>query len=100
MAVVTHTVLSGVTPEQYDAVRAEVGWLEDAPAAGLVLMTWWEGGDCHNLDAGESEAASGAFGEGLLGPAMAKVGVTAEPAVTSFPAHEVYAPRALTVTTG
>ncbi len=30
MAVVAHVVLAGVTKEQYDQVRAEVGWLEDA----------------------------------------------------------------------
>ncbi|HUI04309.1 MAG TPA: hypothetical protein VLZ77_12255 [Acidimicrobiales bacterium] len=98
MAVIAHTKLRGVTPEQYDAVRAEVGWLQDAPTGGLVHMTWWEGGDCHNLDAWGSEAAYGAFGEGLLGPAMAKLGIAAEPEVTFFPAHEVYAPKAATIT--
>ena len=100
MAVITHTLLSGVTPEQYDAVRAEVGWLDVAPAGGLIHMTWWEGGDCHSLDAWESEAAYGAFGETQVGPAMAKLGVAVEPEVTFFAAHEVYAPQAATVIAG
>jgi hypothetical protein len=47
----------GVTKEQYDQVRAEVGWLDEGPVGGLSHVTWWEGGDCHNADAWESEAA-------------------------------------------
>ena len=98
MAVITHTLLPGVTPEQYDAVRREVGWLDRAPRGGVIHMAWWEGGDCHNLDAWESEAAYGVFGETLLGPALAKIGIAVEPKVTFFPAHEVYAPAAATIT--
>ncbi len=62
-------------------------------------MTWWEGGDCHNVDAWESEAASDAFGKERLGPGMAKAGVAAKPEVTFHPAHEVYTPRAVKLTT-
>jgi hypothetical protein len=98
MAVVAHVVLTGVTKEQYDQVRAEVGWLDEAPAGGLSHVTWWEGGDCHNIDAWESEEAFGAFGEQRLGPGMAKAGVQAEPQVTFHPAHEVFAPQAVTRT--
>lgn len=98
MAVVAHVVLRGVTPEQYDRVRAEAQWLERTPDGGLAHLTWWEGGDCHNIDAWESEAAFGAFGETRLGPAMQRAGVAAEPEVTFHPAHEVYLPRARTLT--
>lgn len=98
MPVVAHVVLTGVTKEQYDQVRAEVGWLDEAPAGGLSHVTWWEGGDCHNIDAWESEEAFGAFGEQRLGPGMAKAGVQAEPQVTFHPAHEVFAPQAVTRT--
>ena len=98
MAVIAHVVLAGVTPEQYDAVRAECGWLDEAPAGGIAHMSWWEGKDNHNLDAWESEDAFNQFGEQRLGPAMAKVGVAVEPAVTFHPAHEVFIPDAITVT--
>ena len=60
MAVVAHVIIPGITKEQYDQVRAEVGWLEEPPA-GLSHVTWWEGADCHNLDAWESEEAFGSF---------------------------------------
>jgi hypothetical protein len=98
MAVIAHVVLEGLTPDQYDAVRAECGWLERAPDGGLMHVAWWEGSDNHNLDAWESEDAFDAFGRDRLGPAMAKVGVAMEPKVTFHPAHEVFMPEARTLT--
>jgi len=95
MAVVAHVVLRGVSPEQYDRVRAEVGWLERAPDGGYSHVTWWEGNDCHNIDAWESEAAFNAFATDRLGPAMGKLGIKVEPEVTFHPAHEVYTPRSV-----
>jgi hypothetical protein len=98
MAVIAHVVLRGVTKEQYDAVRAEVGWLDQHPDGGHAHLAWWEGDDNHNIDVWESEAAFGAFGEGRLGPALAKVGVSAEPEVEFHAAHEVFLPAAKTLT--
>ena len=98
MAVVAHVVLRGVTKEQYDQVREIAGWLDDHPTGGLSHLTWWEGGDCHNVDAWESEEAFGAFGETRLGPAMAKADVNVEPEVTFHAAHEVFTPKAVTLT--
>ena len=98
MAVIAHVVLSGVTPDQYDAVRAECGWLEKTPDGGVAHLSWWEGADNHNLDAWESEEAFGRFGDERLGPAMAQVGVAVEPKVTFYPAHEVFVPAAITLT--
>ncbi len=34
MAVIAHVILRDVSPEQYDLVRAEVGWLERPPDGG------------------------------------------------------------------
>ena len=98
MAVIAHVVLEGVTKAQYDAVRAECGWLVDPPTGGLAHLAWWEGDDNHNIDAWESEEAFGAFGETRLGPALAKLGVAAESKVDFHPAHEVFLPAALTKT--
>jgi hypothetical protein len=98
MAVIAHVVLENVTREQYDAVRAACGWLERQPDGGLAHLSWWEGDDNHNVDAWESEEAFARFGESRLGPAMAEVGVVAEPKVTFHAAHEVYLPQATTVT--
>ena len=35
MTVIAHVILRGVTPDQYDAVRAKAGWLEQAPDGGI-----------------------------------------------------------------
>ncbi|MFL6239321.1 MAG: nuclear transport factor 2 family protein [Actinomycetes bacterium] len=94
MAVVVHVTLRGVTPAQYDAVRERAGWIEQPPAGGISHTTWWEGDDCHNLDAWESEEAFAAFAERRLAPAMAASGVTSQPETTVHAAHEVYTPHA------
>src|SRR4051812_37617355 len=98
MAVITHVVLRGVSPDIYDKVRAEVGWLDEAPIGGHAHVAWWEGDDNHNIDVWDSQEAFGAFGETRLGPALAKLGVTSEPEVTFNAAHEVFLPKALTLT--
>ena len=63
MAVVVHIVLRGVAREQYDAIRAEVGWPERTPAGCLSHLMWWGGNDCHNVDAWEMEAKLTMFRE-------------------------------------
>ena len=98
MPVVAHVVLRGVSGEQYDRVRAEVGWLEHPPDGGYSHVTWWEGNDCHNIDAWEGEPAFNAFATNRLGPAMAKLGIAVEPEATFHPAHEVYTPRSVKLT--
>ena len=93
MAVIAEVILRGITRVQYDAVRAETGWLEQSPTGGLAHLTWWDGADCHNVDGWSDEAAFAAFAEQRLGPAMAAVGVAVEPEVTFRPAHEVFTPH-------
>ena len=93
MAVIAEVTLRGITTEQYDAVRERTGWLDRQPDGGMAHLTWWEGEDCHNADAWESEAAFGAFGEQRLGPALAALGIDVPPEVTFHPAHEVYTVR-------
>jgi hypothetical protein len=98
MAMIVRVVLPGVTKDQYDQVRKAAGWLDRAPDGGIAPLTWWEGNDCHNMDAWESEVAFNAFGEQSLGPAMAKAGVQVQPQVTFHPAHEVFLPKGATIT--
>jgi hypothetical protein len=98
MAVVAHVILRGVSKEQYDQVRAEVGWLKEPPVGGISHVTWWEGGDCYNVDSWDSEEAFNTFAAERLGPGMAKAGVQAEPQVTFHPAYEVFTPRSVTLT--
>ncbi len=98
MAVIVHVILPGVSKEEYDRVRAVVGWLEQPPVGGISHVAWWEGEVCHNIDVWESEAAYQAFGETRLGPAMGQSGIAVQPQVTFHPAHEVFLPKAVTIT--
>ncbi len=98
MPIIAHVVLRGVTKEQFNRVRDEAAYLERTPEGGLTHVTWWEGDDCHNLDAWESEDAFNTFGANRLGPAMARAGVDAKPEVTFHAAYEVYAPKILRLT--
>ena len=98
MALVAEVILRGVSKQQYNQVRDEVGWLERKPDGGLAHLTWWEGEDCHNMDGWESEATFDAFVRDRLAPGMAALGINVQPEVTFHEAHEVYAPQALTVT--
>jgi len=68
MAVVAHVVLPGLAKEDHDRVREATGWLAEPPAGGLSHLTWWEGGDCHNVDSWDSEEAFNAFGQGACLP--------------------------------
>jgi hypothetical protein len=98
MAVIVHVVLRDLSKSDYDKVRAEVGWLDKPPAGGLSHVTWWEGDDCHNIDAWESEEAFNSFGEQRLGPGMAKLGIAAVPETTFHSAHEVFLPEPQRIT--
>ena len=98
MATVAHVVLAGLSKEDYDRVREATGWLEEPPAGGISHLTWWDGGDCHNVDAWASEEAFNEFGQLRLGPAMAKLGVNVAVDPVFRPAHEVFLPKALTIT--
>ena len=98
MTVIASVTLPGLTSEQYDQLRAAVGWLETAPEGGIVHMVWWDDGVARGVDAWESEAAFNTFGATRLAPAMAALGIQAELQVTFYPAHEVYVPNAVTLT--
>src|SRR3712207_276385 len=93
MAVIAEVTLRGISPEQYDRVRARAGWVERVADGGLAHLTWWDGTVCRNVDAWESEAAFGAFADERLAPAMAAEGIDVRPEVTFHPAHEVLRAR-------
>ena len=98
MAVIAHVVIQSITPDQYDAVRAKAEWLIVPPNGGLAHLTWWEGMDCHSVDAWDTEYSFQSFASDRLAPAMAELGIQGSPYVTFHPAHEVFLPYAITLT--
>jgi hypothetical protein len=99
MAVVALVVLRGVTPEQYDAVRAATNWANTAADGGLSHVSWFEGDDCHSVDAWVNEEAWAAFAANRLGPAVASAGASGQPEVTVHEAHDVVVSTGQTATT-
>lgn len=95
VAVAVHVILRGVSPEHYEAVRDETGWVEQPPAGGYSHVAWWEADDNHTVDSWDGEEAFQAFGENRLGPATAKLGTIVAPEVTFHPAHEVFTPQSV-----
>jgi ketosteroid isomerase-like protein len=93
VAVIAEVTLRGITKEQYDAVRAQVRTIEEPPDGVLAHLAWWEGGDCHNCDAWESEEAFQVFGQQRLGPTLAALGIDVPMEVSFHPAHEVATTR-------
>jgi len=78
MAVVLEVVFPGLSPEQYEQLKAKVGWVASPPTGGISHVVWWEGNDCHGVDVWESEEAWGAFGNDRMGPAAAELGIAME----------------------
>lgn len=97
MTVVARVVLPNLDKAQYESLRDEVGWLDEPPIGGIFHAVWWEGGDCHGLDVWDSEEAWIAFGQDRMGPAMAKLGLSAQPEATFFPVGEAFAPKQVTI---
>jgi hypothetical protein len=98
MPVSVSVVMRGVSIEQYDQLRTEVGWLEKAPIGGILHVMWAEGDDLHGLDVWASEDAFEAFAQDHLGPALTKLGIAVQPEATFRSTHEVYVPKAVTLT--
>jgi len=89
MAVVLEVVFPGLSPEQYEQLKAKVRWVASPPTGGISHVVWWEGNDCHGVDVWESEEAWGAFGNDRMGPAAAALGIVMEAAAVFHKPQEV-----------
>jgi hypothetical protein len=89
MPVVLEVVFPGLSPAQYDQLKAKVGWVEEPPAGGISHIVWWEGDDCHGVDIWETEEAWGAFGNDRMGPAAAELGIQMDVTAAFHQPHEV-----------
>jgi heme-degrading monooxygenase HmoA len=87
MAISMRMRWDGVTEEQYDQVRDQVGWERDRPTGGILHEAWFVGEQLNVCDVWESAEAFGAFVEERLMPGVAAVGVSGEPVVVILPAY-------------
>ena len=90
MAIVMNMKWDGVTPEQYDAARAEVDWEGKGPDGGIFHVAWFQDGALRVVDVWESAGAFQAFVDTRLMPGVTKVGIAGEPDVDIQPAHRIF----------
>jgi hypothetical protein len=83
---------SGVTREQYDAVRKIVNFEGDAPKGGLFHVAAFTENGLQVTDVWERAEDFQAFVEQRLMPGVQQAGIQGEPRVEILPAHNVFAP--------
>ena len=87
MAVVMTMRWAGVTPEQYDAVRAIVRWEQDTPTGAVLHVAAFDAGVMHVTDVWESQADFDRFFTERLAAAIKEAGIEGEPETAFAPMH-------------
>ena len=77
----------GVTPEQYDTVRAAVRWEEDTPAGAVLHVASFDGRVMRVTDVWESQADFERFFAERLGAAIKEADIEGEPDTEFTPLH-------------
>jgi hypothetical protein len=92
MPIVMNMRWDGVTPEQYEAAREQVGWEQHAPEGGLIHIASFAGGVLQVTDVWETAEDFNRFVEGRLMPVVQELGIEGEPDVTITPVHAIWNP--------
>jgi hypothetical protein len=93
MATVMLMEWQGVTPDQYARVLSNLGLDAKPPVGGLFHVAGFSGGNLRVLDLWESQQAFESFQRERLMAAVQKAGITTQPSVQFFPAHNIYVPN-------
>jgi hypothetical protein len=87
MPVVMYMEWDGFTPQQYDEVRANVSWEQDAPQGVILHVPWFADGGVRVLDLWDSAEDFQSFVDARLMPAVQAAGVTGEPRIQINPLY-------------
>jgi hypothetical protein len=81
-----------MSEQQYEELRAEVGWEQQQPEGGILHVAAFNqtGTEIHIADVWESSELMTAFVTGRLAPALAKLGIQ-QPEVELYPTHNINA---------
>src|SRR6266496_5890592 len=93
MATVMSMEWAGVTQEQYNRVMSALGLDTSPPIGGMFHVAGFTGGSLRVLDIWESQQAFERFQRERLTAAVQKAGITTQPKVQFFPAHNIYVPN-------
>jgi hypothetical protein len=92
MATVMRVRWEGVTEDQYEQTRKQVGWDRDIPDGAKLHVAGFSDGGLKVLDVWESAEAFQAFRDQRLGPAVQQIDIQGEPDVSFYPMHACFAP--------
>jgi hypothetical protein len=95
VAVVMSMRWVGITPDDYEKAREEVGWEREPAEGGLDHIAWFESGALRVVDVWSSEADFQRFANERLMPGLASAGILegkGEPEVTFAPLQRQWSP--------
>jgi hypothetical protein len=82
----------GVTPEQYEQIRATANWEGDLPDGAMFHVAAFTDGGMRIFDVWASAEAFQTFFSERVMPAIQEVGLTGEPEVELLPVHALFTP--------
>jgi len=92
MAVAILLEWPGLTQQQYEQAMKELQLDANPPAGGMFHVAGPMTGGWRIVDVWESAEAFHRFSEERIIPAVTKIGITTQPRVEVYPAHNVYIP--------
>lgn len=92
MPIVMNMRWDGVTPEQYDAAREQVGWEQHRPEGGLIHIASFTDEGLRVTDVWETAEDFDRFVERRLMPVVREIGIEGEPDVTIWGMHAIWNP--------
>src|SRR5215510_11247303 len=84
---------AGVTQDQYNQVMRTLNLDKNPAAGGIFHVAGFTAGTLHVLDIWESQQAFEKFQKDRLAAAVQKAGITSQPKVKFYPAHNVFVPN-------
>ena len=93
MSTVMSMEWNGLTQDQYQQVMRTLDLDKNPPAGGIFHVAGFTGGTLRVLDIWESQQAFEKFQKDRLASAVQKAGITSQPKVQFYPAHNIYVPN-------
>jgi hypothetical protein len=93
MSTVMSMEWSGVTQDQYNQVMRNLDLDKNPPAGGIFHVAGFNSGSLRVLDIWDSQQAFEKFQKDRLTAAVQKAGITTQPKVTFYPAHNIDVPN-------
>ena len=93
MSTVVMMEWQGITQDQYNQVMRTLDLDRTPPSGGILHVAGFTKGTLHVLDVWESQQGFEKFQKDRLMPAVQKIGISTQPKVQFYPAHNIYAPN-------